>query len=77
MRKYSEEGARRGNTDCMFAGHDKAMDLLISYYRNELISKEDLATMLRAHKAANDEVNNESIEYALRYLKYFREENKR
>ena len=74
MRKYSEEGARRGNIDCMFAvgcsvilskntheatrqfmmaahaGHDKAMDLLISYYRSELISKEDLATMLRAHK---------------------------
>ena len=51
-------------------GLDKAMNKLMVYYRNGLLSKEDLATTLRAHKAANDEVNNGPIEYAMRYRKF-------
>jgi len=51
-------------------GLDLAMNKLMVYYRNGWLSKEDLATTLRAHKAANDEVNNEPIEYAMRYRKF-------
>ena len=51
-------------------GLDKAMNKLMIYYRNGWLSKEDLATTLHAHKAANDEVNNEPIEYAMRYRKF-------
>ena len=89
MMKYLEEGARRGNLDCMYfmasraaqsgscatrqycvaarSGSDIAMQYLMVCYRQGLLSKEDLATTLRAHKAANDQGRSEPREYAMRY----------
>ena len=48
-------------------GHDEAMGNLMVCYRQGLLSKEDLATTLRAHKAANDQGRSEPREYAMRY----------
>ena len=49
------------------AGDDRAMEILTLYYWKALISKDDLATALRAHKVANDKGKNEPREYAIRY----------
>ena len=48
-------------------GDDDAMKRVMACYRDKLLSKEDLATTLRAHKAANDAEKNESREYAKRH----------
>ena len=40
------------------SGDNIAMKELMGLYRNKLLSKEDLATTLRAHKAANDRRKN-------------------
>ena len=54
------------------SGHDGAMTNLMRASRHKVLSlpKEDLASTLRAHKAANDEVNIEPIGYAMRYVEY-------
>ena len=49
-------------------GDDEGMENVMEYYRQNLLSKDDLATTLRAHKAANDEVKSEPREYAMRYV---------
>ena len=49
------------------SGHDIAMQNLMKLYRNKWLSKEDLATTLRAHKSANDNAKTEPREYANRY----------
>ena len=91
MIQYAEEGARRGNLQCMnflakpaflsgnleesarhltmaaCSGNDNAMEMLMHLYRKKLLSKEDLATTLRAHKAAIDNLKSEAREYANRY----------
>ena len=51
-------------------GADIAMNSLTNLHRPLMVSKEDLATTRRAHKAVNDEVNNETIGYAMRYTEY-------
>merc|ERR1711966_327631 len=62
-----EEAARQYMTAAC-SGHEFAMQNLMKIYRNKWLSKEDLATTLRAHKAANDNVKNEPREYANRYF---------
>ena len=58
------------------SGHDIAMQNLMKFCnRRELLSKDDLATTLRVHKAANDAVKSEAREYAMRY-KAFEEKMK-
>ena len=53
------------------SGNDSAMDAVMNFcYPNEFISKDDLVTTLRAHKAATDKVKSESREYAERYTKF-------
>jgi len=53
------------------SGNDLAMDAVMKLcYRSEFISKDDLTTTLRAHKAATDKVKSESREYAERYTKF-------
>ena len=49
------------------SGHGIAMQSLVECYRHKLLSKEDFATTLRAHKAASDNVKNAPREYANRY----------
>ena len=51
------------------SGHDTSMHNLMVCYRGNLLSKDDLATTLRTHKAANDEGKSESREYAQRFMK--------
>ena len=48
-------------------GEDEAMKRVMACYRYNLLSKEDLATTRRAHKAANDAGKNEPREYAKRH----------
>ena len=78
MRQYLEEGARRGHSACMtdLAFHaiqsgniDEAMQNLVLFYRPPFsaISKDDLATTLRAHKAANDTRKTVPREYLIRF----------
>ena len=43
---------------------------LMICYRNKHISKEDLATTLRAHQAANDEIKTERRGFAMRYRQW-------
>ena len=49
-------------------GDDEGMENVMEYYRQNLLSKDDLATTLRAHKAANDVGKSEPREYAMRYV---------
>ena len=51
------------------SGHDEAMQNLVLFYRPPFsaISKDDLATTLRAHKAVNDKGKSEPREYAIRH----------
>ena len=62
----TEEATRHFMMAARF-GDDEAMQNLTEYYRHELVSKEDLATTLRAHQAAHDKGKSESREYARRY----------
>ena len=92
MMKYLEEGAKRGNTQCInglgvyaaasgnqeeakrhymtaaCAGDKKAVHNLMVNYRapGSVVSKDDLATTFRAHKAVNDKEKSEPREYAIR-----------
>ena len=101
MTQYTEEGARRGDVNCMNAlairaaqsgnqeeakrqfmtaacsGHEEAMQNLMKLYRHKLLSKEALATTLRTHKAAIDNVKSEAREYANRYNKFREKKNGR
>ena len=52
------------------SGHDKALHNLMVSYREEpgsMVSKDDLDTTLRAHKAVIDTGKNEAREYAMRH----------
>ena len=60
-----EESARH-LTIAACSGHDPAMQNLMHLYRKKMLSKEDLATALRAHKAVHDKRKNEAREYAIR-----------
>jgi len=66
-----EEAVRQYMTAAC-SGHEEAMQNLMKVYRHKLLSKEALATTLRAHKVANDNANNESREYANRYEKFLK-----
>ena len=48
---------------------------LIKCYRNKYMSKEDFATILRAHQAANDELKTERREFAMRYQAFVKPKN--
>ena len=48
------------------SGDDMAMNGLMEFYRNKTLTKDDLATTLRAHKAATDKGKSEPREYANR-----------
>ena len=48
------------------SGHDAAMNNLMARYRGKLLSKDDLATTLRAFKVVNDKRKSEPREYAIR-----------
>ena len=66
-----EEAARQFMTAAR-AGNEKAMDNLIVNYRmpGSVVSKDDLATTLRAKKAAVDKVKSEPREYATRQQEF-------
>ena len=66
-----EEATRQYMTAAR-SGDDIAMNKLVEYYRNIQLSKEDLATTLRAKKVANDKVRNAPRECAKRF-DYLRE----
>ena len=57
------------------AGNDLALSNLKDRFQKKLLSKEDLATTLHAHKAANDKGKSEPREYAMRH-KAFEEKRK-
>lgn len=44
--------------------HDILMNKLMEFYQSKLLSKEDIAITLCAHKAANDKGKSEPREYA-------------
>ena len=52
------------------SGNDIAMKKIMEFYQIKLLSKDDFATTLRAHKAANDKGKNEAREYAMRHKKF-------
>ena len=54
------------------SGDDFAMNYLMILFRNgfQLLSKEDIATTVRAHKAVTDKVKSEAREYAERYQNF-------
>ena len=66
-----EEATRQYMTAAR-SGDDIAMNKLVEYYRTTQLSKEDLATTLRAKKVANDKVRNAPRECAKRF-DYLRE----
>ena len=78
MHALAKRAAQSGNLEeavqhlmmAACSGHDLAMQNLMKFYGNKLLSKEDLATTLRAHKAANDAGKSEPREYAQRYYKF-------
>ena len=66
----NQEEAKRQFMTAACSGHDEAMQNLTKLYRHKLLLKEDLATTLRAHKAAIDNVKSEAREYANRYYNF-------
>merc|ERR1711865_1020468 len=54
------------------SGHATAMENVMLCYRENFLSKDDLATTLRAHQAANDVGKSEPREYAMRYVVRFK-----
>ena len=71
------EAAARQYMIAARSGDDQAMHNLMVCYRDSggsVVSKEDLATTLHAHKAANDKRKSEPREYAMRH-KTFEEKN--
>merc|ERR1712176_727030 len=52
------------------AGSDVCMKELMSVYRRGILSKDDLASTLRAYQAAVDETKSETREYAKRFKRY-------
>jgi TPR repeat protein len=68
-----KEATRRWMTVARL-GEDAAIHNLMVFHRKKLLSKDDLTTALRAHKAANDNVKSEPREYAIR-CDAFREKN--
>lgn len=68
----NHEEATRQYMTAARSGDDIAMNKLVEYYRTTQLSKEDLATTLRAKKVANDKVRNAPREYAKRF-DYLRE----
>jgi hypothetical protein len=56
------------------SGDNQAMQNLMMHYQTpgSVVSKDDLATTLRAHKTINDAGKSEPREYAIRH-KYFKE----
>ena len=68
------EEAKRQFMSAARSGHKKAMSNLMLIYQTpgSVVSKEDLATTLRTHKAANDTRKSEPREYAIRF-KAFKE----
>ena len=73
----NHEEAKRQFMTAALSGHDQAMDNLMVNYQSSgsVVSKEDLVTTLRAHKAVNDKGKSEPREYAYR-LEAFEEKNK-
>ena len=56
-------------------GEDHAIHNLMISYQNKVLSKDDLATTLRAHKAISDKRTSEPREYAMRH-KVFEEKRR-
>ena len=72
------EEAKRCFMTAARSGHVGAMGSLVATYREEpgsLVSKDDLATTLRAHKAISDKRTSEPREYAMRH-KVFEEKRR-
>ena len=69
---------RSGNTEeatlhfmmAACSGDDEAIHNLTEYYRRGVLSKDDLATTLRANQAAHDKETSESREYSRRYWNF-------
>ena len=51
-------------------GDKTAMENVMAWYRDELISNDDLTTTLRAHKAVIAKGKNEAREYAMRHIDF-------
>ena len=66
----NQEEAKRQFMTAACSGDEMAMQNIMLCYRKKWLSKEDLATTLRAHKAANDNAKSEAREYANRYNKF-------
>ena len=65
----NQEIAKRQFMTAARSGNDGAMSNLMICYRTpgSVVSKDDLATTLRAHKVANDKRKSEPREYAMRH----------
>ena len=64
------EEAKRHLMTAARSGHEEAMKNLMIHYQQvpgSVVSKEDLATTLRAHKAVIDQAKNAPREYAIRF----------
>ena len=63
------EEAKRHVMTAARSGHDNAMHNLMVNYRSpdSVVSKDDLATTLRAHKAISDKRKSEPREYVIRH----------
>ena len=71
------EAAARQYMIAARSGHDNSMHNLMVCYQDSggsVVSKEDLATTIHAHKVANDKGKSEPREYAIRH-RAFEEKN--
>jgi len=82
MSHMAERAAQSGNWEeatrlymmAARSGQDIAMKMLMVCYRGNMLSKDDLTTTLRAHKAANDAGKSEPREYALDFMRKTKKE---
>ena len=63
----NHEEAKRQFMTAACSGNDEAMENVMLCYRKKILSKDDLATTLRAHKTINDAGMSEPREYAMRH----------
>ena len=63
----NHEEAKRQFMTAACSGNDEAMENVMLCYRKEILSKDDLATTLRAHKTITDTGKSEPREYAKRH----------
>ena len=63
----NQEEAIRQYMMAACSGHETMMENVMRYYRQGFLSKDDFATTLRAHKAANDKRRSKPRDYWQRY----------